>query len=364
MDYSHLEQAYNSPMTNPPLHPQSTQAPKLGEFELIREVFQGRAAQMARSNPKNAPLLGIGDDGAIISNRVNEDVVVTTDMLVVDRHFFGDADPYLVGKKSLAVNLSDLAAMGAKPTGFTLALALPNQKPTWLHAFANGLFDMANTFDCHLIGGDTCQGPLTISITALGSIPHGQAIQRSGAKPHDLIWVSGEVGDARLALGHHRKEWALVLDALEESAINQRLHCPLPRVQLGLTLRGIASAALDISDGLLGDLSHILEASNVSAVIDIDALPCSPTLRKQALEIQYRCAASGGDDYELCFTTSPNQRARIETLSKELALPLTCIGEITERRDANLIVLHDRLGQPLAKEEMQVLQRSFDHFKD
>ncbi|NCX67081.1 MAG: thiamine-phosphate kinase [Burkholderiaceae bacterium] len=175
---------------------------KLGEFELIRDIFKTRAEQMMKAKPQHAPLLGIGDDGAVIASRPNEELVITTDMLVADRHFFADADPYLVGKKSLAVNLSDLAAMGAKPTGFTLALALPKQRQAWLHGFANGLFDLAELFDCHLIGGDTCQGPLTISITAFGVIPSGQAIKRSGAQVGDSIWVSGELGDARLDIAY------------------------------------------------------------------------------------------------------------------------------------------------------------------
>ncbi len=337
---------------------------KLGEFELIRDIFQTRADQMMKAKPKNAPLLGIGDDGAVIACQLKEELVITTDMLVADQHFFADTDPYLVGKKSLAVNLSDLAAMGAAPIGFTLALALPKQKQAWLHGFANGLFDLADLFDCHLIGGDTCQGPLTISITAFGLVPNGQAILRSGAQVGDSIWVSGELGDARLALGCIRKEWSLDLDAEELNRINQRLHSPLPRVTLGIALREIATAALDVSDGLLGDLRHILEASHVGAQINLDALPRSQVLRRQDQAIQYQCAASGGDDYELCFTANPNQHDNIASLSKELGLPLTCIGQITEVQNESLLILENSDGIPLGPEKSQALLRSFDHFRD
>ena len=346
-------------LQSPPADPQT-----LGEFELIRDIFKTRAEEMIKAKPQHAPLLGIGDDGAVITCHPNEELVITTDMLVADRHFFADTDPYLVGKKSLAVNLSDLAAMGAKPTGFTLALALPKQKQAWLHGFANGLFDLADVFDCHLIGGDTCQGPLTISITAFGVVPNGQAIKRSGAQVGDSIWVSGELGDARLALGCLRKEWSLDLDAEELNRINRRLHSPLPRVALGIALRGIATSALDISDGLLGDLRHILEASRVGAQINVDALPRSQVLRRQVETIQYQCAASGGDDYELCFTANPNQQDNIASLSKELGLPLTRIGQITEARDESLLILQGRDGIPLSPEKSQALQRSFDHFRE
>lgn len=337
---------------------------RLGEFDLIRDIFKTRANQMMKAKPQHAPLLGIGDDGAVIACHPNEELVITTDMLVADRHFFADADPYLVGKKSLAVNLSDLAAMGANPTGFTLALALPKQKQAWLHGFANGLFDLADLFDCHLIGGDTCQGPLTISITAFGVVPNGQAIKRSGAQVGDSIWVSGELGDARLALGHHKNEWSLNLESEELNRINHRLHSPLPRVALGIALREIATAGLDISDGLLGDLRHILEASHVGARINVDALPRSQVLRRQAEVIQYQCAASGGDDYELCFTANPNQHDNITSLSKELRLPLTCIGQVTEFQDKNVLILEDGYGTPLSSEQSNELQRSFDHFRD
>ena len=239
----------------------------MGEFALIESVFKAGAIAMAQINPKNSPVLGIGDDCALLKPKEGELIAITSDMLVSGRHFFADADPFRLGKKSLAVNLSDLAAMGASPLGFTLSLALPNMDDAWIKAFARGLFAEAERFNCPLIGGDTCAGPLTINITALGSVPSNHSMRRSGAQNHDDIWVSGTVGDARLALAHARNEWGLHLNADQLRSINQRLHEPIPRIELGIALRGIASAGIDISDGLLGDLRHILNASDVSAEI-------------------------------------------------------------------------------------------------
>jgi thiamine-monophosphate kinase len=345
-------------------HPQQSFSPPLGEFELIRAIFKARADEMIQTNPINAPRLGIGDDCAIIGLGGSEDLAITSDLLVSDRHFFSDADPYQLGHKALAVNLSDLAAMGAKPLGFMLSLALPAVKRDWLNSFANGLFDLARPFNCHLLGGDTCRGPLAISITALGQLPPNCAIKRSGAKVGDEIWVSGTVGDARLALGELRSEWQAQLDPNDLTLIHQRLHTPIPRIELGLALRGIASAALDISDGLLGDLQHILDASQVSAQVNMDSLPRSTALKKQSPSIQTLCAASGGDDYELCFTASPAEHANLMALAKKLALPITCIGHITHQTAGVPIVLIDETGNTFSAAETQHLLRSFDHFKN
>lgn len=348
-----------SPMQSPERSGQD-----LGEFELIQSIFQSLADGMAKTHPLDAPILGIGDDCAIIAASEMDNLAVTSDMLIAGRHFFADADPYLLGRKSLAVNLSDLAAMGAKPTGFTLALALPEAQQKWLQSFAKGLFDVAKEFNCHLIGGDTCKGPLAISITAFGKIPRGQSILRSGAKVGDEIWVSNTVGDARLALAAARNEWPLNLNADEQSMINARLHSPTPRVELGMALRGIASAALDISDGLLGDLKHILKASGVNAEINIDAIPCSSVLRKQSLEIRRLCSACGGDDYELCFTAHSSQNSYIEALSRQLNIPLTRIGSITNKKDGDqsCMILKDQSGKELSVDETKKLLQSFDHF--
>lgn len=331
----------------------------IGEFELIQRFFKTGADAM---NPKCEIGLGIGDDCALIQASSNEEIAITTDMLVEGRHFFVGADPELLGRKALAVNLSDLAAMGATPLGFTLALALPSADQVWLEAFSKGLFSIAKQFSCSLIGGDTTAGPLTISITALGTLPKGEAIQRSGAKPGDDIWVSGELGDARLALAALRHE--ISLPEVDLKQIEHRMHQPIPRVELGTHLRGVATAALDISDGLLGDLKHILSQSNVDAQIRIDQLPKSAILLKQDSSIQNQFAACGGDDYEICFTADKHQRDAIEHISKTLNLTLTRIGQtIAIKSDAANIEILNSDGKLLSDAETLSLMKSFDHFK-
>jgi len=266
-----------------------------------------------------------------------------------------------LGRKALAVNLSDLAAMGAKPIGFTLAVALPKVDTVWLDAFARGLFAIANQYSCPLIGGDTTAGPLTISITALGSIPSGKAIRRSGAQVGDDIWVSGYVGDARLALAALRDEIKLPEQDLKQ--IESRMHNPTPRIELGIRLRGIANAALDISDGLLGDLQHILKQSQASAEVFLEQLPKSATLQKQSEPIQNQFAATGGDDYEICFTAPLDKRSVIDQISKELNLSLTRIGSITEKVDeAKRLRLLNKNGDLLDNAKTVELLKSFDHF--
>jgi thiamine-monophosphate kinase len=283
-------------------------------------------------------------------------------MLVEGRHFFSNANPEWLGHKALAVNLSDLAAMGAKPVGFTLALALPNANADWLAQFSQGLFRLAQQWQCPLIGGDTTQGPLTICITALGHVPFGAAIKRSGANVGDDIWVSGTLGDARLALGVLRSEWPLSQSSLE--AVLPRMHEPQPRIALGMQLRGIASSALDVSDGLLGDLRHILKASQVNAEVMIDQLPTSLTLVEQTEDLRRQCAANGGDDYELCFTAPKNKRTEIESLSTTL-LPLTRIGSISSASNGTdpTLILRDANGNQLTAADSVRLMQSFDHFK-
>jgi thiamine-monophosphate kinase len=298
---------------------------KLGEFDLIWRFFKAGSESMAQTQTDQV-LLGIGDDCALLQPDAAQSLAVTSDMLVEGRHFFAGANPEWLGHKALAVNLSDLAAMGAKPVGFTLALALPDANADWLAQFSQGLFRLAQQWQCPLIGGDTTQGPLTICITALGHVPSGAAIKRSGAKVGDDIWVSGTLGDARLALGALRSEWSLDPSSLE--AVLPRMHEPEPRIALGMQLRGIASSALDVSDGLLGDLRHILKASQVNAEVLIDQLPTSRTLAEQTQGLRRQCAANGGDDYELCFTAPKSKRMEVESLSTAL-LPLTRIGSIT-----------------------------------
>jgi thiamine-monophosphate kinase len=339
-------------------------AKPLGEFDLIERFFKNRANQELKKHPE--VLLGIGDDCALIAQEQSigsnnlKDLAISTDMLVEGRHFLPNADPYLLGHKCLAVNLSDLAAMGARPLGFTLAIAMPEVKASWLEAFSNGLFDLANQHQCPLIGGDTTAGPLTISITVFGRVSGAAALSRNKAQVGDDVWVSHQVGDARLALGALRLEWPLSADEL--NAVSPRMHAPTPRVELGQKLLGIAHAAIDISDGLLGDLSHILHQSNVSAEVLIDQVPGSEVLNSKSLELQRLCKLTGGDDYELCFTASPENSAAINYLSTELGLALTKIGKITSS-SAQLIALIDGDGHPLPPNLSAQYLKSFDHFK-
>jgi thiamine-monophosphate kinase len=334
---------------------------KLGEFDLIWRFFKAGSESMAQTQ-RDLVQLGIGDDCALLQSDATQSLAVTSDMLVEGRHFFANANPEWLGHKALAVNLSDLAAMGAKPIGFTLALALPNANADWLAQFSQGLFRLAQQWQCPLIGGDTTQGPLTICITALGHVPAGSAIKRSGAQVGDDIWVSGTLGDARLALGALRKEWPLDPSSLE--AVLPRMHQPEPRIALGMQLRGIASSALDVSDGLLGDLRHILKASQVNAEVLIDQLPTSRTLAEQTQGVRRQCAANGGDDYELCFTAPASKRMEVASLSTAL-LPLTRIGSISSASNGPepTLILRDANGNPLTAEDSMRLMQSFDHFK-
>ncbi|OWS70188.1 thiamine-phosphate kinase [Polynucleobacter campilacus] len=332
----------------------------LGEFDLIQRFFKAGADAM-RSNDQKMIALGIGDDCALLKPAAGEEIAITSDMLVAGRHFFMNANPELLGRKALAVNLSDLAAMGAKPIGFTLSIALPKVDAAWLEAFSKGLFAIANQYSCPLIGGDTTAGPLTISITAFGSIPSGKAIRRSGAKVGDDIWASGIVGDARLALAALRHEMNLPESDLKQ--IEHRMHNPTPRVELGMKIREVASAALDISDGLLGDLQHILNQSQVSAEVFLDRLPKSETLQKQSEDIQNQFAASGGDDYEICFTAPIDKRDAIDQISTALNLPLTRIGSVTKTAGVlEKLSLLNKNGVLLDETKSAALLKSFDHF--
>ncbi len=333
---------------------------QLGEFELIQRFFKtGSEAMLSSKNP--TILLGIGDDCALIKPNSEEAIAITSDMLVEGRHFFAKANPQWLGHKALAVNLSDLAAMGARPIGFTLAIALPQVDSSWLEAFSKGLFAVAQQYSCPLIGGDTTAGPLNICITAFGAIPHGAALKRSGAIAEDDIWVSGSVGDARLALAALQHE--LNLSQTDFQTIEARLHQPTPRIELGIALRGVATAALDISDGLLGDLNHILRQSQVDAEIFLDQLPKSSTLQRQSEAIQNQFSACGGDDYEICFTAASNRRDVINDISKRLALPITQIGKIKNMQSLKpTIHIIDRNGTTLSASDTEILLKSFDHF--
>lgn len=308
------------------------------EFDLIRRYF-------TRATP--GTVLGIGDDAALV--RLNSDMklAISTDMLVSGTHFFADADPFLLGHKALAVNLSDMAAMGAQPRWATLAVALPTADEAWLAPFSAGLFALADKHQVELIGGDTTRGPLNLCITILGEVPHGAALRRDGAQVEDDIWVSGKIGDAALALAH--LQGCIHLDVEEFAACAPALHQPVPRVALGLALRGLAHSAIDISDGLLADLGHILECSKVGAKIQFDALPVSDVLRSlPPQKIISQCILAGGDDYELCFTAPAVHRAEIGRISAQLNLPLTRIGVIVagagcrvQAADGSLITIQE-----------------------
>lgn len=315
----------------------------LTEFGLIRRFF---------TRPARQALLGVGDDCALLAPRDGHAMAISTDMLVSGRHFFPDVDPKHLGHKALAVNLSDLAAMGAEPRAFTLALALPEARAEWLAPLADGMLALADAHGCELIGGDTTQGPLTLNITVFGDVPPDQALRRDAAQAGDDLWVSGTLGDARLALGMFWQEW--MLDPDDFSAVRARMETPTPRVSLGMALRGLAHAALDVSDGLLGDLGHILQASQLGASMDVDALPRSAVLAKQPADRQLACLLTGGDDYELCFTAPATARDAIAALAEPLGLPLTRIGRL---RRGSGIDLHDQHGHPVAFHG-----QSFDHF--
>ncbi|MDN8614749.1 thiamine-phosphate kinase [Variovorax ginsengisoli] len=317
-----------------------------GEFDLIARYF----TRPARRSP-----LGVGDDCALLAPAAGMQLAVSTDMLVEGRHFLSTVDPARLGHKALAVNLSDLAACGARPLAFTLALSLPAVDAAWLEGFSRGLFALADAHGCELVGGDTTRGPLNLCITVFGEVPAGAALLRSGARAGDDVWVSGTLGDARLALEVFRGTLALPADSFELA--RGRMEQPTPRVALGMALRGIATAAVDISDGLVGDLGHILKASGVGARLDADAAAkLLATGDSTGLDIDLRrlCALAGGDDYELAFTAPPAARAAVEQAGRASATPVTRIGAIEAEAGLRLV---DAQGAA-------VTQRfaSFDHF--
>ena len=318
----------------------------LSEFDLIAQYFTHPPRNHQRV------VLGVGDDCALLSPSPGTQLAISSDMLVEGRHFSPDADPQKLGHKCLAVNLSDLAAMGAKPLAFTLALSLPDARAEWLAPFSKGLFALADLHECELIGGDTTKGPLNICITIFGELTEEHALRRDAARVGDEIWVSGILGDARLALAGYRQE--IVLDQATLNATAERMHCPTPRVALGLALRGIAHAAIDISDGLVGDLGHILKRSRVGASLYVDSLPISHALSQQTPEFRRNFSLAGGDDYELCFTAPTSAHAMVLSAAKSANTEVTCIGRIEAEQGLHLLdATGDRLNLTLT---------SFDHF--
>jgi thiamine-monophosphate kinase len=323
----------------------------MGEFDLIQRYFHRPATHAA---------LGIGDDCALLQPAEGMQLAISTDMLVEGRHFLPTVDPARLGHKALAVNLSDLAACGARPLAFTLALALPSADETWLAGFSRGLLALADLHGCELVGGDTTRGPLNICITVFGEVPRGQALLRSGARPGDDLWVSGTLGDARLALEVFRGTLALPAEAF--AAARLRMEVPAPRVALGQALRGIATSAIDVSDGLLGDLGHVLAASNVGATVhtaDVaatmaDGLGARSSEGSSEAERRLACVLAGGDDYELVFTAPAGARERVLAAGVASGTRVSRIGHIEAAPGVRLRDGHGRL--------LERQYGSFDHF--
>ena len=314
-----------------------------GEFELIRKYF---------TRPVKRAALGVGDDCALFAPGPGMQLAVSSDMLVEGRHFLSTVLPERLGHKALAVNLSDLAACGARPVAFTLALALPRADEVFLAGFSRGLLALADAHGCELIGGDTTQGPLNICITVFGELPTGTALLRSGAQAGDDVYVSGTVGDARLALEVFRGTQQV--DGSDFETLRRAMECPVPRLALGWALRGVASSAIDVSDGLLGDLQHILQRSAVGATLNTDAVPRSSVLRQLPLAAQREFTLAGGDDYELVFTAAPQRAAQVHAAAKQTGTAVTRIGATDASLELNLT---DAAGRTVLAPFA-----SFDHF--
>ncbi len=317
------------------------------EFSLIAKHF---------TRPCKHADLGVGDDAALLRVANGYQLAVSADMLVAGTHFFHDCAPYDIGWKSLAVNISDMAAMGATAKWATLAIALPEVNHTWLAEFSRGLFDCADSFQVDLIGGDTTRGPLTISIQIMGEVPLGKALTRDGAKLGDDIWVSGTLGNAAIALAVLQERYLLNPKA-QKHELAQWLAClnrPQPRASLGLALRDFATSCIDISDGLFADLGHLLKASNLGATLHLEQLPMSLYHQHHLSDISIQTSVlAGGDDYELCFTAPANRRQEIEQIGRQHHTPLTCIA--STRMDIGLQAMYQ--NAPLI-----LNHQGFDHF--
>jgi thiamine-monophosphate kinase len=315
----------------------------VGEFDLIAKYF---------ARPVRHAVLGGGDDCALLQPTPGMQWAVSTDALVEGRHFLSTVPPDALGHKSLAVNLSDLAACGARPVAFTLSLTLPRVDEAFLAGFAEGLYALAQAHDIELVGGDTTAGPLNIGITVMGEVPPGQALRRGGAKAGDELWVSGRLGDARLALEVFRGQVALRGEAFED--VRRAMERPQPRVALGIALRGIASAAIDLSDGLVGDLGHVLRASSVGATLRLADIPHSAHVAACSEGQRRQCLLSGGDDYELLFAAPASAHARVRDAGARAGAPVTCIGTLDAAPGLRVI---DARGAPVV-----LTERAFDHF--
>jgi thiamine-monophosphate kinase len=316
----------------------------LGEFDLIAKYFTRSVKRAA---------LGVGDDCALFATSPGMQLAISSDMLVEGRHFLSTVAPERLGHKALAVNLSDLAACGARPIGFTLALAMPRVDERFLDGFARGLLALADEHECELIGGDTTQGPLNLCITVFGEVPAGQALLRSGARSGDDLYVSGTLGDARAALEVFRG--GLAIDGAALESLRRAMEQPQPRVALGQALRGVATSAIDVSDGLLGDLGHILHRSQLGATLEVDVLPRSAVLRTLPAALQREFTLAGGDDYELVFSAPPSRAADVTRAASASGVVVTRIGRLDAEPGLRLV---DANGAAVANGF-----GSFDHFK-
>ncbi|MGD8569406.1 MAG: thiamine-phosphate kinase [Gammaproteobacteria bacterium] len=324
------------------------------EFSLIDHYFKHRA------RCRDDVVLGIGDDAAVTTIPDGYQLVSAVDTLVENVHFPGDTNPFDIGYKSLAVNLSDMAAMGAEPAWATLALTVPAVNENWLKQFCDGFFTLAEQYNVQLIGGDTTRGPLTVSVQVMGLVPKGQALTRSGAKPGDRIFVSGQLGDAALALQllqprmSQYREINLPVD--QQQLIMNRLNRPVPRVGLGIALRNVATAVIDISDGLAADLDHLLTAANVGATIDLEQIPVSKTLKQLQTTVDTQnLIIAGGDDYELCFTVPAEKCQALEAIQQHLSVDVTVIGQIEQTPGSRF-----RKNGAL----LTVQRRGYEHFSE
>ncbi|WP_455365540.1 thiamine-phosphate kinase [Kaarinaea lacus] len=319
------------------------------EFSLIDRFFK------AHGVVRDDVALAIGDDAAVTDIPTGYQLVTAVDTLVNGVHFPVDSHPFDVGHKALAVNLSDLAAMGAEPAWATLALTLPEADERWLQQFCDGFFQLANAFNVQLIGGDTTQGPLSITVQVMGLVPQDKAIKRQGARPGDQIFVSGTLGDAVLGLQIHQgKLQTNKLTEQQKMVLCDRLYRPVPRVELGIALRGVATSMIDISDGLAADLMHILDASEVGASIEMERLPLSASVQALGDTVDTTTSTlTGGDDYELCFTLPDNRLTKLQDICQQLNIDVTRIGVIEPRRRLRIL---DR------GEEVSLAQRGFEHF--
>ncbi len=314
----------------------------MGEFELIERFF---------NRPVRRAAMGVGDDCALLQPQPGMQLAVSCDMLVEGRHFLSTVAPDRLGHKALAVNLSDLAACGAEPLAFVLALSLPRADEAFLAPFAAGLFALADEHGIELVGGDTTAGPLNVCITVFGQLPAGQALLRSGARPGHDIWVSGRLGDARLALEVFRGHATLPGSAFED--VRRAMERPTPRLALGLALRGLATSAIDLSDGLVGDLGHVMRQSGVGATIELDALPRSAVLATQSQALQNVCLLAGGDDYELLFTAPPSRRDAVLLAASAARVAVTRCGTVEAGDELRVV---DGEGRPVEA------GRGYDHF--